>query len=82
MVLLLASTAFLPASDPSQPDMAERSFEISLPQEGDQWWQSDVDPRFSLDGELFMIEPAAAPPCEAEMQACCAASREAFECLR
>ncbi len=33
-------------------------------------WQSDVDPRFVLDGSLFEIEPSASAPRYPEMESC------------
>lgn len=80
LVFLLALTTLLTPPDQEESSMTELTLEVDQRRESHQWWQSDVDPIFNVDGELFAIEPAAAPPCETERQSCCAASLETLAC--
>jgi hypothetical protein len=80
LVFLLASATFFTSPDQEKSSMAEHTFQIDQLRESHQWWQSEVDPNFSVDGELFTIQPAAAPPCKTEVQSCCTASHETLEC--
>ncbi len=73
IAILFAATALSQPS--SQPRYmtglhpTESATQAEEQEESDRWWQSDVDPRFAIDG-LFAIQPAAGSLDEVEIQTC------------
>lgn len=51
-------------------------------EQSDDQWQRTVDPKFALDGRSFLIEPAAGPLNQAEIQICRRVLAEELSCSR
>ncbi len=66
---IMAATALPTSLNMKAVDSIELTLQAKHQEDVGPWWQSDVDPRFDLDGP-FAIQPAAGPPDEIDMHKC------------